>query len=67
MLIRGEEENGFTILEFWRNYSSCDDRDRDIGKVRARDDHDHCACAGMCYIIIIQCKTNTASIRNMLV
>ena len=29
-LIRGEEENGFTTLEFWRNFITCDDKDRDI-------------------------------------
>ena len=30
-LVSGEEENGFTILEFSRNLTSCDDRDLNIG------------------------------------
>jgi hypothetical protein len=29
-LVRGENENGFTTLEFWRKWVTCDDRDRDI-------------------------------------
>ena len=29
-LVRGMEEGGFTILEFTRNWTTCDDRDRDI-------------------------------------
>ena len=29
-LINSEEENGFTVLEFSRNFTTCDDRDRDI-------------------------------------
>lgn len=29
-LIRGEEEDGFTTLEFWRKFITCDDKDRDI-------------------------------------
>lgn len=32
-LISGEEKNGTTTIEFWRNFSSCDARDREIGKV----------------------------------
>ena len=30
-LVSGEEENGFTVLEFNRNLTSCDDRDLNIG------------------------------------
>ena len=29
-LVRGEENSGYTILEFTRNWTTCDDRDRDI-------------------------------------
>ena len=29
-LVRGEEDGGYTILEFTRNWTTCDDRDRDI-------------------------------------
>ena len=29
-LIRGENEDGFTTLEFWRKWGTCDDLDRDI-------------------------------------
>ena len=29
-LIKGENENGFTTLEFWRNWVTCDENDRDI-------------------------------------
>ena len=29
-LLNSEEENGFTILEFSRNFTTCDDRDLDI-------------------------------------
>ena len=29
-LIRGENENGFTTLEFSRKWVTCDERDRDI-------------------------------------
>ena len=29
-LIRGENEDGFTTLEFWRKWVTCDDLDRDI-------------------------------------
>ena len=29
-LIRGENKNGFTTLEFWRKWVTCDERDRDI-------------------------------------
>ena len=29
-LVRGEEEDGHTILEFTRNLTSCDERDLDI-------------------------------------
>ena len=29
-LVRGEEDDGYTILEFTRNWTTCDDRDRDI-------------------------------------
>ena len=29
-LLRAEEENGYTTLEFTRNYTSCDNRDRNI-------------------------------------
>ena len=29
-LISGENENGFTTLEFWRKWVTCDERDRDI-------------------------------------
>ena len=29
-LISGEEENGTTILQFWRNFTSCDDYDMDV-------------------------------------
>ena len=27
--IRGEDEDGFTTLEFWRKWVTCDDLDRD--------------------------------------
>ena len=30
ILIGGDNENGFTTLEFWRNWTTCDERDRDI-------------------------------------
>ena len=30
-LLRAEEEGGYTTLEFTRNYTSCDTRDRSIG------------------------------------
>ena len=29
-LVSGEEEGGYTILEFTRNWTTCDERDRDI-------------------------------------
>ena len=29
-LVRGMEDGGYTILEFTRNWTTCDDRDRDI-------------------------------------
>ena len=29
-LVSGEEENGYTILEFTRNLTTCDDNDLDI-------------------------------------
>ena len=29
-LIRAEEEDGYTTLEFWRNFISCDSKDRNI-------------------------------------
>jgi hypothetical protein len=29
-LIRGENANGYTVLEFWRKWVTCDERDRDI-------------------------------------
>ena len=29
-LVSGEEENGYTILEFTRNLTSCDENDLDI-------------------------------------
>ena len=29
-LVRGENENGFTSLEFWRKLVTCDEKDRDI-------------------------------------
>ena len=29
-LVAGEETSGYTILEFTRNWTTCDDRDRDI-------------------------------------
>ena len=29
-LANGEEAGGYTILEFTRNWTTCDDRDRDI-------------------------------------
>ena len=29
-LISGKEENGITILQFWRKFTSCDDYDMDI-------------------------------------
>ena len=29
-LVRGEEEGGFTTLEFTRNFTSCDTKDRSI-------------------------------------
>ena len=29
-LVSGEEENGYTVLEFMRNLSSCDQNDLDI-------------------------------------
>ena len=33
-LVRGEENSGYTILEFTRNWTTCDDRDRDIEVLR---------------------------------
>ena len=33
-LVSGEEENGYTVLEFTRNLTSCDENDLDI-KVHA--------------------------------
>ena len=32
-LVRGVEEGGHTILEFTRNWTTCDDRDRDISVI----------------------------------
>ena len=32
-LVRGVEEGGYTILEFTRNWTTCDDRDRDISVI----------------------------------
>ena len=29
-LISGKEENGATILQFWRKLTSCDDHDMDV-------------------------------------
>lgn len=29
-LIRGENSNGHAVLEFWRKWVTCDERDRDI-------------------------------------
>ena len=29
-LVRGMEDGGYTILEFTRNWTTCDDKDRDI-------------------------------------
>ena len=29
-LVSGEETGGYTVLEFTRNWTTCDDRDRDI-------------------------------------
>ena len=29
-LISGKEENGTTILQFWRKFTSCDDHDMDV-------------------------------------
>ena len=30
ILIEADNENGFTTLEFWRKWITCDERDRDI-------------------------------------
>ena len=30
ILLRGENVNGYTVLEFWRKWITCDESDRDI-------------------------------------
>lgn len=29
-LLRGENMNGYTVLEFWRKWVTCDERDRNV-------------------------------------
>ena len=40
----GEEEDGFTVLEFSRNLTTCDTKDLDIGVSITRFSYLNCTC-----------------------